>query len=396
MEVGKLLSKWWFIALVSLAIGFRSTYAGLSLVWRSVTPSMLLEGPLTIQLIFCIGLFTSFGGYLVSIACLLLAFGPRHVVDKGHFLEPEELVRAGYEVARRNGSFDVRVAKYSVLRVYEGEGAFRCLPTSTALWTIVILFLTFQLAALAFPLALYVHHRCWKGLDDVTAEVSGDDAPIEKDVEDMVRDSLMGAYLLAREAADFRRSEFHDHVLILVVLALVSWTVLLVLSANDIVADRSLLGFTLGTLVISAITLTVAFVLRTRSRMDAEREERWAERLLSALRREDEVGSPIELLLCACHQVPRWLGAHRKAIWFREPGKTLLIFILFNLGVTSFLQYNSIWWGFYLFGLLCLVSGIFLFSVMINNARSESREMAREWERRIGEMDSLLEPGRRR
>ncbi|OPX59948.1 MAG: hypothetical protein A4E29_01183 [Methanomassiliicoccales archaeon PtaB.Bin134] len=396
MEVGKLLSKCWFIALVSLAVGVPSTFVGLSLVWRSVTPSMLLEGPLTIQLIFWIGLFTSCGGYIVSITCLLLAFGPRHVVEKGHFLAPEELVRAGYEVTRRNGSFDVRVAKYSVLRVYEGESTFRCLPTSTALWTIVILFLTFQLAALAFPIALYVHHRCWKRLDDITAEVSGDITPIEREVEDMVRDSLMGAYLLAREAADFRWSEFHDHVLILVVLALVSWTVLLVLSASDMFADRSLLGFALGTLVIAAVTLTGAFVLRERSRMDVEREERWAERLLSALRGEDGVGSPIELLLCACHQVPRWLSAHRKAMWLREPGKTLLIFILFNLGVSSFLQYDSIWWGFYLFGLVCLISGLFLLSSMIISARFESREMAREWERRIGEMDSLLEPGRGR
>jgi hypothetical protein len=149
-------------------------------------------------------------------------------------------------------------------------------------------------------------------------------------------------------------------------------------------------------LAIAAATIAGVLILRKRNREDVAREETWAKMLLSVIREEEGAGSPIELLLVACHEVPRWLEVHRKGIWFREPGKTLLIFILFYVGVSSFLQYNSIWWGFYLIGLVCLILGTFLFSEWIISARFESREMAREWESKIGEMDSLLEPGRGR
>ena len=451
MEVRKLLSRWWFVALVSLAIGIPATLLVLSLAWRSVIPSMLSEGPSAYRLLFMISFFMIYAGYLISFICLFLTFGPRHVINGGRFLGPDDLVRAGYQVARRKGSFDVRVAKYSVLRIYEGERTFRCLPTSTALWALVIVFMSGQLVVFAFPIILYVHNRCWKGLeaviglrevgageerflvgghhhrhrpaalageclgdghvdfvdvgaflaveldrDVVIVEEGGSSAHDERDVADMVEDSLMGAYLLAREAANIKRSAFHDHVIIIVVFALASWVALLALSVQDIVGDRSFQWLGLGTLLIAVVAITGALILQKRSMEEVKREERWAERLLSAIRKEDGVGSPIELLLCACNEVPRWLAVQRKGIWFREPGKTLLIFILLYLGVSAFLQYNSIWWGFLLFGLICLAIGTFLFLKHIISAGFESRDMVREWDRRISEMDSLLEPGQER
>ncbi|TFG57299.1 MAG: hypothetical protein E4H30_00935 [Methanomassiliicoccus sp.] len=396
MEVRKLLSRWWFVALVSLAIGIPATLLVLSLAWRSVIPSMLSEGPSAYRLLFMISFFMIYAGYLISFICLFLTFGPRHVINGGRFLGPDDLVRAGYQVARRKGSFDVRVAKYSVLRIYEGERTFRCLPTSTALWALVIVFMSGQLVVFAFPIILYVHNRCWKGLEAVIVEEGGSSAHDERDVADMVEDSLMGAYLLAREAANIKRSAFHDHVIIIVVFALASWVALLALSVQDIVGDRSFQWLGLGTLLIAVVAITGALILQKRSMEEVKREERWAERLLSAIRKEDGVGSPIELLLCACNEVPRWLAVQRKGIWFREPGKTLLIFILLYLGVSAVLQYNSIWWGFLLFGLICLAIGTFLFLKHIISAGFESRDMVREWDRRISEMDSLLEPGQER
>jgi len=356
---------------------------------------MLLEGADTPRLLFLISSFLSICGYLVSFICLPLLIVPRHSIDGGGILGPDDLVRAGFEVTRRRDAFDVRVAKYSVLRMYEGGHAFRCLPTSTAIWAIVLLFMAPQLTIIVFLIALYVHHGCCKGLRGMPVR-SGAPAPEERSVEEIIGDSLMGAYMLAREAADVRRSSYNDHALILVILALVAWVALLAICAPDLIEHGSFAWLGLGTLVIVAATAIGVLILRERRSKDVAREETWAKKLLSVIREEEGAGSPIELLLCACQEVPIWLEVRRRGIWSREPGRTLLIFILLNVGVGSMLQYSYIWWGYFFIGMVCLAFGIFLFSYQIVSARFESREIAGEWERKMGEMDSLLESGRGR
>jgi hypothetical protein len=202
--------------------------------------------------------------------------------------------------------------------------------------------------------------------------------------------------MLARGAADFRRSQLQDRVLILVVLALVAWTVLLMVSIGNITGQSSLTVLVMGTLAIAAGTTAGALILRRRSRKDIDIEEDWARRMLSVLKDEDQGASAIELLLSACFEMPRWLQAHRKGIWFREPGKTLLIFMLFNLALSAFLQQGSIWWGFTLFGVVCMALGMFLFLKQIVSVNIESRDLARQWERRIGELERILETGQGR
>jgi hypothetical protein len=126
------------------------------------------------------------------------------------------------------------------------------------------------------------------------------------------------------------------------------------------------------------------------------REERWAERFYSAIGGTEEGTSPIAVLMDACQEVPRWLSLHRKGIWTREPGKTFLTFILLVAGSNGLMQYGSIWRGFFLLSVVLLVLGISLFSWMAIAARTETRDLRREWEDQLKEMGSFLEPEGRR
>ncbi len=394
MEVGKLLSKWWFVGLVSLGIGGPLGYLALSLFTGGSLSSILQEMPFPSNVLMVALYLLMFGGYLISFLCLTLIVAPRHALDGKVQRDPDVLLRMGYEVRRRESSFDVRVGRLSTLRVYDEGRTFRCLPAPTVMWAMVLLSLSPPTVMFVFPLALFVQQGCWKGLVALPLRTLDATAPVERGVEEMVKDSLMRAYLLSREAAEIARSKSSDQSMILVIISLVAWTGLLVLSAPDLVAGRSLMMLGLGTLTIFVLTILGVLVLRKRIGKEVAKEEAWSSKLLSAMRSEKGEGSPIELLLDACQQVPRWLTVHRHGVWTREPGKTLLVFLLLVAGTNGFMSYGSIWWGFYIISAAFLVLGAYLLFSMTTKARFEARDLEREWEQRMLEMGSLLEPER--
>lgn len=392
MDLGRLLSRWWFIALVSFAIGIPSTWLVQSILLPYGPPSLGGDSP-TLRLLWGTYFALAFGGgYAFSVTGLLLAFVPRHRVGGGCIPGPDDLERSGLTVVQRKGSYDVRMTSISTLRVYEGGIEFRCLPAPNALWAIALLSFAPQFSFFVLPVALSVHHQCFDGQRSLTAMSPPTYETMKVDVNHLVHDSLMNAYALAKNAADVRRSAFHERAIILVVIALVAWAVLIVLNTRSILGSDAQLGFLLETLIITILTISGVLILWRRSRGSVKREEVWATRLLSMMREEDGTSSPIGLLLDACHEVPSWLALRQEGVWVREPGRTLLVFILLTIGTNAFLQYGSIWWGFHFLGLSCFALGIYIFAVMKTAAGFEAREMAADWERRMKEMDTLLEP----
>jgi len=393
MEVPKLLSKWWFVALVSLAIGIPSAFLAFKFVFGDFVS---LDGAITPSIrLMMISQYVFLGGYIILFICSLLTMAPRHVVGTG-FPGPDTLMREGHKVIVRKGSYDIWVAKYSLIRVYEEDGMFRCLPTSTGLWAIVLLSLGPPFVMFAFFFLVYINDKCWRSVKDLTWEEKKDQVVNEIGIDELLKDSLRSTFALAREAADVRRASFQDHALILVTFSMLAWAVLMVLSA-PIVLDRGPpWWFYTGTAAIAATAIAGILILRRRSKRLVAKEEEWAEKLFSTMEGVDAGISPIEVLLDACMEVPRWLSLHRKGIWTREPGKTLLSFILMVAGSNGLMQYGSIWWGFTLFSIVLLALGISLFSWMAIAARTEAHELAREWEDRMKGMDSFLVPERRR
>jgi hypothetical protein len=396
MDVGKLLSRWWFVALASLAVGISSTWL-VHLVFPISDPLMMSGDPPALRLLS--GTFFALaygGGYAFSLTSLLLAFVPRHKVGARRIPGPDDLERSGLKVVRRRGSYDVRMTSISTLRVYEDGPGLRCLPAPNALWAIALLSFAPQLSFLVVLVVLSVHHQCFKGLGGLTVNKPLAAAAEKADVDHLVQDSLMNAFALAKNAAEVRRSTFHDRAIIMAVISLIAWAVLLMLNAGRIVDDGRLLGFQLGTLAITVLATAIVLLLWKRSCVSVKREEAWAARLQSVMRGDEREGSPVAVLLDACQEVPSWLALRREGVWVREPGRTLLVFILLTMGTNAFLQYGSIWWGFRILGIACLASGIYMFAVMRAAARHEAQEMAAEWEGRMKEMDSLLEPQGRR
>ena len=393
MEVGKLLSKWWFVALLSLGIGGPLGYLALTSFMGGSVSSVLQEMPFPSNVLLVAFDYLMFGGYLISFLCLLLIVAPRHVMGGGGFPDPDALLRVGYEVRRKENSFDVRVGKLSTLRFYDGGRTFRCLPAPSALWALVLLSLCPPVVISVLPLALLVHVGCWKGLEATPRKENAASAPAERSVEEMVRDSLTRAYMLSREAAETKRSKFHDHSLILIVISLVAWTTLLVISATDLITGRPPTMLGAGTLIIAVITIIGVLVLRKSVRYDVAREEEWGRRLLSALRSERGEGSPIQLLLEVCAEVPRWLEVNRKGIWSREPGMALLIFLLLYIGANAMMQYDIISWWFFLISMGCFILGTLLFSYQLLRARSETLELSRDWQRKMEELGGILGTG---
>ncbi|MBI0582563.1 MAG: hypothetical protein JET69_06075 [Methanomassiliicoccales archaeon] len=394
MEVGKLLSKWWFVALSSLAIGMPLAYLAFALVFGGFV-NMDGETPSSILLMDAL-LYLSLNGYLILFICSLLTVFPRHAIAGKVFPAPDALVRGGREVKVRKGSYDIRVAKFSAIRVYEDTGTFRCLPTSTGLWAIALLSLGPQFVLFAFPLLLYIHEKCWRSVNDLGLNEKRSLVEAEKGIDDLIKDSLWRTYALSREAADIRRESFQDQALILVAVSLLAWAVLVMLGAPTILDQDSPWPLCVGTMAIAALAVSCFLILRKRSRRLVSIEERWAERIYSAIGGKEEGTSPIAVLLGACLEVPRWLLLHRKGIWTREPGKTFLTFILLVAGSNGIMQYGSIWWGFFLLSIALLALGISLFAWMAIMARIETRDLRREWEGRLKEMGSFLEPEGRR
>ncbi|MBP7086803.1 MAG: hypothetical protein KBA58_01935 [Methanomassiliicoccales archaeon] len=392
MEVGRLLSRWWFVALVSLAVGIPSA---LLVSWYLFQDGYLLPpaGSPILQILLTVYLSLSFGGgYAVSFTSILLAFGPRHSFREWTVPSPDELEHAGREVTLRKASYDVRVTRSSILRVYEGGTYFRCLPSPNVLWALALVSMAPPIAIVVFPVVLYIHRECWKVLGTLFLTKPAVREEAEERVEDLLRDSLMRTYMLAREAGDIRRASLQDQIIVVATISLLAWAALLALSARTLTAHGSFIGLILGTAAIAALAIGGSLVLRRLNERKVAREEEWAGRLLSVIRGEDKAGSAIELLLLACREVPGWISLHRKGVWTREPGKTLLTFILLLAGSNGLIQYGSIWWGFLLISLALLALGILLFSWMFVTARYEARDLALEWDQRMREMDSLLDP----
>lgn len=334
--------------------------------------------------------------FFIAFTSVLFTIIPRHGLDRSMRLDPEELKRAGYELVVRERSFDVRVAKYSVARIYEtNKGkSFRCMPTASGLWAMVLLPLVPGLIIVVFPFSLYVYDRCWKGLKTVIERMK--DVPVqeEKGVDALMMDSLTEAYTLARNAADDHRAELQDRSIIIVIFALVGWVALLALCGPYPVQNDSFVWkLGLGTLLLTSLTLIGILILRKWSKTLVREEELWADKLLAAMRGAvPEEGSTVELLMRACYEVPRWLEVNRRGTWRKDPWMALLILILLDSGVMAIMSYGSIWWGFYVLGLASLSIGSILFIDHHRRANKESKELRKDWDRKMTELGAIIGP----
>ncbi|MCX6650274.1 MAG: hypothetical protein NT131_01240 [Methanomassiliicoccales archaeon] len=380
MEARDLFSKWWFIALVSLAAG--------GLVF------LLLPMVLDVPSRSIVWLYTMVGSaWAIVLTCIIMTAVPWRPLDVEGELDPVKLGQAGYKVTVGGSDFDLRVAKYSVarIRMRHGRFSYRSLPTSTGFWAVFLLSVFSYSVILAFPFMLYIYVQCQKGLGTVVSILKDLPRSPEKSVDELVMDSITSAYMLARQATDDSRSKFHDHCLILVTIALVGFVVLLMMSVQyPIDANEFAWRLGGGTVSLIAIAITGMLVLRRRARRTVEKDERWTNELMTVMRGSvPEGGSAVEMLLRACSEVPRWLNAHRKGMWNRRPAMTMLIVLILDQGVLFLIR----GYGFDLIQLLggaLIVLWIILLLDQYRRGRKESDELKEDWQRKMSELESVL------
>ncbi|MHC1709010.1 MAG: hypothetical protein AB9819_01190 [Methanomassiliicoccales archaeon] len=380
MRVGRALSDWRLIALVSSAAG-GLTYLLLSIT-QNYSPSSLGW--------FIALTYTWWASFIV---CILMTVAPWRPLNFEGTWDPVKLRRAGFEVIVRGEDFDLRVAKFSMtrIRVRGGERYFRTLPTSTGLWVIFLLSFFPFFTVLAFLFLLYIYMQAHEGLRTYGPLLKDISRPTEPSVEELVLDSLTSAYMMARQAVDANRSRFQDHCIIMATMAIIGFGALLLSSVRlPFDADEYAWRLGGGTVLLITITIIGMLALWRRARRMAEEDERWANRLMAVMNGAvPEETSAIELLLRAVSEAPRWLNAHRRAMWYRRPGLTLLIALLLDQG-TIFLFIGI---GFDLVRLLgggLFAIGVLLLLDQYRRGRKESELLREEWTRKMQEMENVL------
>jgi hypothetical protein len=380
MEVREASSKWWVIALVSLAAG------GMTFLLLSVTQNYALSSfGWFISLIYCC--WASF------ITCVLLIAVPWRTMTDEWTWDPVILSQAGYEVTIRGDDFDLRVAKYSIvrIRVRDGKPSYRTLPTSTGFWAIFLLsFVSFSIG-LAFIFLLYIYVQGQEGLRRLVPKLRDIPRPTEHALEELVTDSLTSAYMMARQAADADRSRFHDHCIILATMAILGFGALLILSVQlPFEAGENVWRLGGGTVLLVTITIVGILALWWRARGTIEEDERWAHRLMIVMKGSVPSDmSAVELLLRAISEMPRWLNAHRRAMWYRRPGMTLLIALLLDQGIILLFIGNGLDLVRMIGGSLIALGALLLLD-QYRRGREESDRLREEWNKKMQEMENVL------
>jgi hypothetical protein len=386
MKVGKAWSNWWFVGLVSAGLGMVAVLL-YALAIRSdvlTDPHLLRSNVLNAALCFF---------YAASVASLFLTVTPWHEVNLGFRPDLMTLVKAGYEVRERKGFIDIRVGKYSVARVRESDGRtlIRALPMANGTWALMLFILIPGLNLLILPFALSIYRQCWKGIDALRSRMKSMPVQLEEGADEMIVSGLAWAYRLVGDVVGAHRSKYQDQVLVISAVSLLSWAALLAVNAATLYdGDGFALRMSLGTAVI--VTLALGGILMAKKRRDTDlaRDEHWGRRLWTAVSGNPENGSPLELLLKACLETPRWLEARDHGLWDREPGKTFLIFILLQVGFTAIASYGSIWWGFYAIGGAAWSLAGALILTHYARARKETEELREQWEVRMKELGPLM------
>ena len=258
---------------------------------------------------------------------------------------------SGYMVSETRGTVTVRVSTTSAIRLFAESTAdgtvlkYGAAATPRGLSIIVFLMLSYITSYLGFIIALFMLYRSAVFADariiprlhNLSKEI---DQEIQPDTRDLLIDSLSEGRRLSAEAYEAARSNYHDMVLLLVAVGIVSSTVFATLGyvswfqgidASARPAASIFLGLASGL----AIPLIGWRFLGRRSRSRVDELRSWAMELERALQREvasveadDEDSSSFELIAESCKAVPEWLRIRRKGRMFRDPVTWILILIL--------------------------------------------------------------------
>lgn len=259
---------------------------------------------------------------------------------------------SAYRVSEKPQQLSVQISSTSAIKIRvkpvpEGTLISYSADATPRGWSIVAILLLLSwgtsLASLAMAIALFMLYRSAVFASDrVLPRLSllpiPEESGAKANTHTMLVDCLSEGRRLSVEAYEAARSNYQDHILMLVTVSLVLSMALVLSSGAYLLQDfdaqiRVVLALLIG--VVAGITASLVSwrLLARRSKSRINELKSWADRLEAALSREvrqeqlpDGDPSSFELIVESHKETPKWLKARRKAGMFRDPGSWLLIF----------------------------------------------------------------------
>jgi hypothetical protein len=328
---------------------------------------------------------------------------------------------SGFRVSEKRGQLIVATSSIACVKVNVRQASettivyYRPYATPTGWSVILILLLFIYVAPAALAVSLYLlynatvfaSNRILPRLSQLPIPTLGGG---DQDTRAILIDGLSEGRRLSAEAYEAARSRYHDHILIMVTICLV--TALLVTLLMAIYTPREVLGMEgISFSLLMGFVAALIFVVVTWRFLESVASplindlQSWKDRLELALARETTSGYPLdgepissfELLTDASREIPKWMEIRRKAGMFRQPLQWLLIFILAYFAVmtavyavTMYMD-HPLWSGG--FAISALLGGLAaaVYLRWRKNTREEIESIVEEWGKRHDKLMADME-----
>ncbi|HUV60759.1 MAG TPA: hypothetical protein VMW71_01140 [Thermoplasmata archaeon] len=319
---------------------------------------------------------------------------------------------SGFRVSEKPGELIVTTSSIASVKVKVEQVSEKtvvyCQSYATPTgWSVILIPLLFiYVAPVAFAVSLYLlYHATAFAYNRLLPRLSQLTIPSLKDgsrgTRAMLIDGLSEGRRLSAEAYEAARSRYHDHILIIMTLGLITLPFVVVLMAEYTPEEvfgmeRQSFSLLLG-LVVALIFVSVAWrILGSRTSPLIKELRSWKDRLELALAREtasdhppDEELSSFELMTDAIREVPKWMKIRRKAGMFRQPADWLLIFYFGIFAVMAafvgvvYMYQGVLYWVFaFPISALLTVLAVVVYSRWRKDTQEEIETIVGEWEKR--------------
>ena len=277
---------------------------------------------------------------------------PREVLeDLAHRLRVSK-----YRVSDRRTILSVRISSIAATNIRAKQAHEGTLITYQASATplgwgliLVTLFFLYYLSPIAFAMALFILYKSVTfAINRVLPRLSQLPIPSslarEYDTRAMLIDGLSEGRRISSETYEAARSNYHDTIIVAVVLASILSSVAALLLGYYVLQDvdsrlRVEMSSASGVLTGVVLSLVAWRFLARKSKPILKELKSWEARFDVVLSREvssanppDSEPSSFELIAESLKEIPSWLRILRKAGMFRQPGQWLLIFFATLMG----------------------------------------------------------------
>ena len=322
----------------------------------------------------------------------------------------------GYLVEEKSGKVRVGIGRWVRIAVFSGGSGqgqrlyYKLDPTPLGWSTLLVCLLTFYLIPICAVILVYALARVSMFAErDLARTYKGDGRWISKRSEGIrgsLIDGLSEAYRLSSETLNAMKSHYHDLILVVALVVLLSWaTTLFAITWTSWGYDKSIFPTIVAISAVTVLVLSVAFLLLHRKYAPRLTElDKWSKRLRDGTlavtsgewKRDDQLCA-FDLLVETSAKMPTWMEYRRRSVWYRNPAASMLIFLLLLWGVIGIPTSLMAFWDLVVNALglvlsvFAIVSGLYLYFRIGKNDEKEHERATADWNSRIENARQAIE-----